>query len=808
MFPPFRWTKEMENVITEYNEGERMNPTNHNITVFGKPRSGKNQLLSTLKEVGMSTENIKLIEAHASQPAHLREIMGFTLPNGYFEKRESREQLETLQSNLRKDPESEDGYQDSSVKSSDIDRVLPKLDDPERAIEELTKLREKATNDTVEKRIGKAYSEMRTLLKKKKKMSKNVVNNKNMPKTFRDAYRKKGMRNFNVKVLTPIVSEDTNDKGEFMSGMPSSEEVPYFLEPFAIPVEDYAKYQDLEYGLEMIFPHNFQSYSRMYSNIVNIGDTSFADLKWAKPNSSRDYVREVTFGDESIEILRKSQGDQSAEVFGNKWDQMIGTEGIVCGSDFEHKLRDKLKAYLLDDDVDMIVLYTGFVRNDSLRTFVMTYFVETLKSIIENLDRKESKKLVRKFWLSFLEGQEVLPKIGRGDNVGEETKIFTRMMKELMNNSGHLNMDVVIDGKPADINPMLAKKSQHNFITQMDIEQFKKWFSYLPDKTKEQIEDALRNKNYRTLSKGRYYVSDLGYGFVYLSADSLQTGCPQWRGNFGCRLPAPRMCVESELNISNTDWSVFIDEMGLETQTFKPYQRSLFNSWEENASEYVEIKDSKREEKLKAKKQEQKTKKEQRVKYAKNMLRRLVREGIPAGEGVPDKADPDSPDSWKPYHKKIQDEISDVFDVGENFGERTVQEYTEELRTELTEEKDEEQDKEINKDQVIKDIIYNKTDYLVEFVRIRVGKEEKKYVVQDYLEKEHDMRLSVKSELVESITLDARSYLIRARVINNQNNVKVAGETDEELIGKIRDKLDEKGVFDNMKKKAEPKATA
>jgi hypothetical protein len=808
MFPAFRWTKEMQNVITEYNEGERMNPSNHNITVFGKPRSGKNQLLSTLKEVGMSTGNIKVIEAHASQPAHLREIMGFTLPNGYFEKREAREQLETLQSNLRKDPGSEDGYQDASVKSSEVDRVFPKLDDPERAIEELNKLREKASNDTVEKRVGKAYSEMRTLLKKKKKMSKNVVNNKNMPKTFRDAYRTKGMRNFNVKVLTPIVSEDTNDKGEFMSGMPSSEDVPYFLEPFAIPVEDYAKYQDLEYGLEMIFPHNFQSYSRMYSNVVDIGDTSFADLKWAKPNKSRDYVREVTFGDESIEILRKSKGEQSAEVFGNKWDQMIGTEGIVCGSDFEHKLRDKLKAYLLDDDVDMIVLYTGFVRNDSLRTFVMTYFVETLKSIIEGLDRKESKKLVRKFWLSFLEGQEVLPKIGRGDNVGEETKIFTRMMKELMNNSGHLNMDVVIDGKPADINPMLAKKSQHNFITQMDIEQFKKWFSFLPDKTKEQIEDALRNKNYRTLSKGRYYVSDLGYGFVYLSADSLQTGCPEWRGNYGCRLPAPRMCVERELNISNTDWSVFIEEMGLETQTFKPFQRALFNSWEDNASEYVEIKDDKREERLKAEEQEQATKRQQRVEYAKNMLRRLVREGVPAGEGVPDKADPDSPDSWKPYHVKIKDEMEDVFNKDDGFSEKIIQEYTDDLRDELKEEKDESEEKEIDRKRAVKDVIYNKKDYLIDFVRVRVGREDKKYLVQDYLEEEHEIRVSVKSELVESITRDARSKLIKARVINNQNNVKVSGESDNDLVMKIRDRLDDKGVFSDLKKKSEAKATA
>jgi len=804
MFPAFRWTKEMENVITEYNEGERMNPTNHNITVFGKPRSGKNQLLSTLKEVGMSTENVKVIETHASQPAHLREIMGFTLPNGYFDKRECREELENLQSNLRKDPEDENGYQDASVKSSDIDRVLPKIDDPERAVKEIKKLRNKSTNDTVDKRLGKAFSAMKSLLKKKKKMSKNVVNNKNMPKTFRDAYRKKGMRNFNVKVLSPIVSEDTNNKGEFMSGMPSSEEVPYFIEPFAIPVEDYAKYQDLEYGLEMIFPHNFQSYSRMYSNIVDIGDTSLADLKYAKPNSSRDYVREVTYGDETVEILRKSQGEQSAEVFGNKWDQMIGTEGIVCSSDFEHKLRPKLKEYLLDDGVDMIVLYTGFVRNSSLRTFVMTYFVETLKSIIENLDRKESKKLVRKFWLSFLEGQEVLPRIGRGDNVGEETKIFTRMMKELMNNSGHLNMDVVIDGKPADINPMLAKKSQHNFITQMDIDQFKKWFSFLPDKTKEQITDALRNKNYRTLNQGRYYVNDLGYGFVYLGADSLQTGCPQWTsGNtsttYGCRLPAPRLCVESELNISNTDWSVFIDEMGLETKTLEQYQEALFkDDWLEAEKEYIDIKDEKREEMLKQKQEEQKSKKQQRIKYAKNMLRRLVND-----RGVPSKADPDAPDSWKPYHSKIQDELSEVFDVGDSFGERTVQEYTEDLREELTSESEEKQEEEIDKEQVIKDIIYNKTDYMVEFVRIRVGKEEKKYVVKDYLEEEHDKRLSVKSELVESITLDARSYLIRARVINNQNNVKVSGETDEELISKIRDRLDDKGVFEGMKAKVQ-----
>lgn len=797
MFPPFRWTKEMQNVITEYNEGERMNPSNHNITVFGKPRSGKNQLLSTLKEVGMSSENIKCIEAHASEPAHLREIMGFTLPNGYFDKRECREELETLQSNLRKDSDSEDGYQNASVKSSDIDRVLPKIDDPERAIEELNEVREKASNDTVQKRIGKALGSMKTLLKKKKKMSKNVVNNQNIPKVFRDAYKKKGMRNFNVKVLTPIVSENTNNDGEFMSGMPSSEEVPYFIDPFAIPVEDYAKYQQLEYGLEMVFPHNFQSYSRMYSNIVEIGDTSLADLKYAKPNSSRDYVREVTFGDETVEILRKSQGEQSAEVFGNKWDQMIGTEGLVCSSDFDHKLRPKLKKYLLDDDVDMIVLYTGFVRNSSLRTFVMTYFVETLKSIIQNLDRKESKKLVRKFWLSFLEGQEVLPKIGRGDNVDEETKIFTRMIKELMNNSGHLNMDVVIDGKPADINPMLAKKSQHNFITQMDIEQFKKWFSFLPDKTKDQIEEALRNKNYRTLQQGRHYISDLGYGFVYLSADSLQTGCPEWRGNLGCRLPAPRMCVESELDISNTDWRVFNEEMGLETQTLREYQEALFlDDWKESEAEYVDMKDDKREEMLKKQEEEEKSKKKQRIKFAENMMRRFVNE-----RGLPDKADPDAPDTWKSYAVEIKDEISETFDVGDSFGKRTVMEYTEDLREELREESQRTQEEEIDKQQVIKDIIYNRKEYLVEFIRIRTGKSEKKYAVQDYLEQEHDLRLSVKSEKVEQIMMKARSYLIKGRLIDNQNRVQVSAEDDDELVRKVRDKLDEKGIFDDMKEK-------
>ena len=70
---------------------------------------------------------------------------------------------------------------------------------------------------------------------------------------------------------------------------------------------------------------------------------------------------------------------------------------IVCSSNFEHTLRPKLKKALLDDEPDIIVLYTGYLTDKGAKKFIMTYFLETYRSIINDLNAQEEQNLNKKF---------------------------------------------------------------------------------------------------------------------------------------------------------------------------------------------------------------------------------------------------------------------------------------------------------------------------------------------------------------------------------------------------------------------------
>lgn len=782
MKAPLRWTKHLGDAISDYTEGTKMNKSNHNINVNGKPGTGKNQLLSTLKEVGMARDDIKLIETHASSSEHLEEILQFTIPLDFFKKNDAISHLKETRDKIRRDPE-DGGYEETEITVSEIEKVFPKKTQEEWVVNYLEQLISREENQTVLTNLRTARSLFKDAKKNRDRIENRVTQNDNMVSEFQDAYKVGSLKkSFDPCVLVPISSGQK--VGDSWIGMPSDIDVPDFIEPFGIPVEDYAKYPKLKYGLRQIFEQNVKNYVDMYKGVVDVGDTSLADLKYAKPTEARNYVREINLGGEVVETYKPSDEKQSRRGFGRYWDHMFGQEGVACSSEFDEGLIPKLKEKLLDDETDFIVLYTGFIRDEGLRVFVETYFIETIRSIIANgLSREETKNLDRKFWLSILEAQERLPKNRRGKNIAHEKKVYKQMMEEVYDNSRHLNMDIITDGKPKSIDPMVISKSQHNFLTQIEKKDFDKLYSSLDSDWRERIkEGALNDEDYTNLKGSK----SLGYGFIYLNAPSKKTGVPKWGGTYGCRLPAPRMCSQQEVTLSNTNWKVFTQELGFKesgnTIRLKEFQDKLRNDIMDSESEYVEKEDEERRKKIEQREKEETKEREKKKAFAEKTLETKVRQ-----TGLPNKDDPEAPSTWSVYIREISDEIESTF--GEEIGERAVEEYVQDKKTELIQELQKEKEEAIDKDRVVRAMCLDRNgnedanieSWSKDFIMDSISKNDMRETVAQYLEYEEDMRLQPQSNVVKSISRRSRKMLRKAGILNTQNNVDLDFDLDGSL---------------------------
>lgn len=669
MEPAWRWLSKYYRDFTQYQQGQAENQTNTNILAMGKPRTGKNYMTSFMLESLLNGGYVKAVFPHVSKPGHLSEVLQFLFPNGTFQERKVREELETLRENLEAGE-----YTDASVSVSDL-HGLEEMDLAPR-VQEVEKLLESAENDTVKNRLGKVRKASEKHYEKVEMIEKNVIENKEIPRKIRNMFGSRGATsNFSMKIFVPITF-----------GLPEDVEVPEgMFAPFAIPVDSYSVHGDMEWGLRTIFgDRNFGGYKKLYHKMATAGDSSFADLKEGYPEGvDRDYVQEREYADgEVVEVYDPEKPKQSLKRFKVSLSQMFNSTGIVSSSDFEYDLRSQLKEALLGDEPDIVVLYTGFMKDKGAKKFVMTHFMEEYRSIIDNLTHSEEKRLTRKFIVNFIEAQEAIKLNDQDKNLSQEDVVFNRFMHEFMNESGHFNSDIWVDTKPDDAHPMLLSRTQYHFVTQISHNDLKELFAGRGKEIKDKARACFKNRDYTEM--GKY-----GYGFIDLSRERIV----EWdKGetadvnpgvhSYGYRLPCKRQCVERPVPVSNTDFSFLLDSFDVGSTTFKEYKEALFEEdWGETESQPIEREDEKLEEEKKKKQEEQQEKKDLIKQNVRERLRNMVQErGLPG--------------TWRDYLEEIKDDMDLSYTI------RSIEGWTQDLRQDLKEEAEKEPEEEIDVDEV------------------------------------------------------------------------------------------------------------
>jgi len=664
---PFSYFEHFEQLLTSYNEGQKENSQNNNLVTVGVPRSGKGQVTGWLKEHGLAGEHIKLFETHAANTEHLEEVFQFMLPNGYLLKRKARSVVDNDEEPKGVIQIIEQGrYKDFNTGVSELEefvRLTRQEPDATEILDFLDFLIEKEENDSLRDRLEEAREYIFEVVQRGSQIAaccdpsrKEVPT---LPDEFRSNYRESKVRGFNVKVFTPI-SDD----------MPTCE-VPEFFEPFAIPVDAYKKYDDLEHGLKIIHSEKFKQYKGLYQRAVRVGETSFQDLRSVEDLKGKDYKVTREYGDgEEWEDVRVRNEENIKEKFKRDWNDMFFPIGVVCSSDFDYKLRSRLKQAVLDDDVDVVTLYTGFLGDEATKKFVMVYFIETLFDIVRGLSGNDLRKLDRQFIASMIEAQGVIKQSTR--RLKNVDRVYNGIMRKSMNNSGHYNFAFWFDVKPGDAHRLMKSKIPNKIITRVE-EDVKDWCSKNLDGRKDLVKEAFSDEmGYGSLD-GKY--PEFGYGFLYTGTGDVKWEDKQGRRQYGHRLPCPRMCVQDPVDLfSKDDWSFFLDELGFESMSFKPYMDELFQEdWQKNAGPHIES--------AKEKKKEEKRKEEQEEQDKRDLLVESVRDKLRAkvyqrGE---------IPDSWTPIAKEILEELHAEGKAEDWEHHRNVMDATLDLRKDLEE---------------------------------------------------------------------------------------------------------------------------
>lgn len=651
---PFRFLNDLEDVLTSYNEGQKENSQNNNLILSGIPRTGKGQVSGWGKEHGMAGDHVKLFEVHASKISHLAEILQFLFPNGFFLNRDSRGVIESVQNELKKG-----SYTDPVTSKQEI-RDLLKLHDegsPPERIEKLEELIGSEENYSLKQRLNEALQKQKEIQARLKQTHKWCYTNGDAPDTFRENYTDGLNDAFTAKVFTPI-----------SKGMPTGD-VPDFFEPFAVPVDDFERYEQLKWSLQIIHPDRFDQYKDFYGRVVDVGDTSFEDLKNVDELKKSDHFVTKEYGDgEEFQVTRVRNEKNIKEKFQRDWDGTF-TEGVVCSSSFDYKLRPRLKEAMLSDEPDVVALYTGFISDETLRKFVMVYFMETMFDIVRNLSGDELKKLDKQFIASLIEAQEVVKKSTKSNSLNNADRVFNRFIWEAMNDSGHYNFNFWFDTKPSETHPNLLSKTSKRVITRMNKESVRSWYS--GSGPRDSILKAFQSTDYRKLDKS---YPEFGYGFIY-DDDVVDWEDRYGVKKYGHRLPCPRMCVQDPVDqISNSDWSFFTEELGFDSMRFKEFQDALFKEdWEANAEPYVEERKRQAEKEAEEEAEEEQTRKQMLQNLACEKLRSRVNE---LGE---------VPSTWTSHAKQILEDLHDEGLAEEWEHHRNVMDATLDLRKDLEE---------------------------------------------------------------------------------------------------------------------------
>lgn len=710
-----------------------------------------------LAETGLATDNIKLFELHASKPSHLAEIFQFYLPNGFFLNQEAIESLEHVWRNLRRG-----NYSDTTVTADDVDEAIDYLQSgssPPERIEYLEDLEDSASNWKVEKKVREARQKQEEIRDRLVQSHEKVTDNEDVPNVFQEAYSQGESQSFDIKVFTPI-SDD----------MPSGE-VPGFFEPFAVPADSFKKHS-LERSLEVVHTDKFRRYQDIYENVAEVGDTSFADLKNVEELSGADYEQEVRFGNgEKITVTKPVNENQSIGAFQRDWQGMFQTQGVICSSSFEDKLRPKLKEEVLSDENDIVTLYTGYLRSNKLRKFVMTYFLETLIDIIQNLSEEEAENLDRKFVVSLLEAQSAVKAKGEGTRKMKEDEVFNRFISDVLDDSGHYNLEFWFDVKPAHVHPVLLSKCKNRVVTRMEMEDLQEHFSSWSKDFRADLREAFNNRYYLNLDKDLRFGNryELGFGFVYLKQGKVPEWTRKGRTTYGHRIPCQRMCVQDPVEkFGGGGFEFFLDEMGMkdrdETISFEDYQERLFEEdWKSAEDPYREARKENQEEE---EDEDGVGEREYRKKLACEKLKSKVND---MGR---------IPSEWKPLHQEIRDELEEEDVVDSDFQYETVEKYTKEIRRNPEEHFDLGPPDDFDKDEAVEELKRKE-----KFLFGATSKEEKIYLAKEYLAENYDVSKEQVEDLAEDVAKSAWMDLKMEDLMEQSHKPDVDREEFREIMG-------------------------
>jgi len=746
---PFEFLYDLNHILTTYNEGQKDNSQNNNLVVPGIPRSGKGQVTGWAKEHGLEGGHIKLFEVHASKISHLAEVFQFLFPNGFFLNRKAKKELDHEEEPKGVKQLLEQGrYSDPDTTVSDIEDVIEVFEEekPPRRIEKLDELIEAESNDSLRQRLEAAREKQVEIRDRLQQIYNWGYTNSDLPDLFRRNYSNGLNSSFSIQVFAPI-----------SRNMPTCD-VPDFFEPFAVPVDDFERYEQLKWGLRIIHPDRFNQYKDFYGRAVKVGDTSYQDLRNVDDLKESDHFVSKEYGDgESFKDTRVAHQKDIKGKFQRDWDGRF-TEGVVCSSDFEYKLRPRLKEAMLSDEPDIVTLYTGFISDETLRKFVMVYFMETMFDIVRNLSGTELQKLDCQFISSILEAQEVIKKSSKENSLSAADRAFNRFIWEAMNDSGHYNFNFWFDTKPSETHSNLLSKASTRIVTRMKKEDVRSWYS---GSTRDKILKAFSTEDYRKLD-GSY--PEFGYGFIY--DDNVVDWRKNGRTRYGHRLPTPRMCVQDPVDeISNDDWSLFTEELDRwGTMNFQEYMDALFKEdWEKSAEPYIE--ESKRQER------EEEKEEEEREKNRKEMLQEMAREKlrlkVEQRGGIPD--------SWTSLSEEILEEMHKEGRAEDWEHPRNIMDPTKDLRDEL-EERFAAQADDFDAEEISEEM-RREEDAIVRFLFGATSTDEKVYQMKKFIQDRYeDVPGDVAEELAEDAAKETWMWLKMQGYMTNGHQPDVEKE--------------------------------
>lgn len=769
----WRWVYTAQRMITDYQEGQTENKVQHNSDFTGIPRTGKNHTKKVIEEWGMASDNIKTVFPHASKPGHLQEILQFMVPFGYFREEKAMEEINGVVDNLVNGE-----YEEHEINAQDLESVeeLPLGGNTrfKSKIEKLNELIDQEENPAIKRRLRKALGKFEEINDYLSMWENNVLNEKRIPRVIRESYsyhndqgeKKYSLSNsFDMRVLVPI-----------STSMPHGVEYPDFFEPYAIRVDRLKEY-DFDNCLNIIFGgRNYESYRELFDKVVDVGDTEITDLKAPDVQTGREHVDVVSFADTEYEILSSDKDPtQVMDRFKQTWATMFNKKGLICGSDFEWTLEEKLKGLLLEDDVDSIVLYTGFLQNSGIKKFVLLHFMEMYEQILDNLTPSEERNIRKKFVVDFVESQLVIQRRTDFNSLNNQDKQVNSFMSDFIEQSGHIGSDVWADAKPNTVNPLLTANTEHSFITKIGKDDWEDLFKGLESNFKKSLKNAFQDQDY---TNADFDNITYGKGFVLLTEGSVTdwkkpTGLefdPEYNGRptYGYRHITPRMTAMKPIPFSHDDPSFFTEDMGYKDAgrviMFDDYVDELMQKWNSSDQEIIEMKDRQLEKKRKEQEEEQREKKDLIKQNVVNRLENIVakREGIP-GEDY----------DWSEILMKIKDGEDGGDEV--EFGKRTLEKWTKDTRDRLKEEALKEPEEKLDPKDVAEEL---KRD--LRFVFGARSTDRKMNRAVDYIMDNYDTAESYARNIADRAVDKAMTDLEFEGIIDSSHNVHVDGESLDE----------------------------